>query len=178
LANALCHRDYSSGGGSVSLAIYQDRLEITSTGNLHFGLTPEQLFQPHESRPWNPLIARVFHRRGIIESWGRGTLKMAELTQQAGLPRPEIEEGPDLVLVRFRPSRYIPPQQVRQDLTERQRKILQLLSERPGIGRKKIQQALQLDVNELKSDLQRLRGLGLIRQTGKGRGTVLFLAEG
>jgi ATP-dependent DNA helicase RecG len=103
---------------------------------------------------------------------------MAELTQQAGLPRPEIEEGPDLVLVRFRPSRYIPPQQVRQDLTERQRKILQLLSERPGIGRKKIQQALQLDVNELKSDLQRLRGLGLIRQTGKGRGTVLFLAEG
>jgi ATP-dependent DNA helicase RecG len=178
LANALCHRDYSSGGGSVSLAIYQDRLEITSTGNLHFGLTSEQLFQPHESRPWNPLIARVFHRRGIIESWGRGTLKMAELTQQAGLPRPEIEEGPDLVLVRFRPSQYIPPQQVKQDLTDRQRKILQLLSERPGIGRKFIQETLQMDVNELKSDLQRLRGLGLIRQTGKGRGTVLYLADG
>jgi ATP-dependent DNA helicase RecG len=33
-------------------------------------------------------------------------------------------------------------------------------------------------VNELKSDLQRLRSLGLIRQTGKGRGTALFLAEG
>lgn len=178
LANALCHRDYSSGGGSVSLAIYQDRLEITSTGNLHFGLTPEQLFQPHESRPWNPLIARVFHRRGIIESWGRGTLKMAELTQQAGLPRPEIEEGPDLVMVRFLPNRYIPPQQVKQDLTERQRKILQLLSERPGIGRKVFQETLKMDVNELKSDLQRLRSLGLIRQTGKGRGTVLYLAEG
>jgi ATP-dependent DNA helicase RecG len=177
LANALCHRDYSSGGGSVSLAIYQDRLEITSTGNLHFGLTPEKLFQPHESRPWNPLIARVFHRRGIIESWGRGTLKIAELTQQAGLPRPEIEEGPDLVLVRFRPSRYIPPQQVKQDLTERQRKILQLLSERPGIGRKEILTILNLELRPLKTDLEDLKRLGLIVQTGKGRGSVWHLAE-
>jgi ATP-dependent DNA helicase RecG len=72
LANAFCHRDYSIGGGSVAVAIYQDRLEITSAGSLHFGLTPEKLFLPHESQPWNPLIARVFHRRGIIESWGAG----------------------------------------------------------------------------------------------------------
>ena len=40
LANAFCHRDYTSGGGSVSVGIYDDRLEITSTGPLHFGLTP------------------------------------------------------------------------------------------------------------------------------------------
>jgi ATP-dependent DNA helicase RecG len=64
------------------------------------------------------------------------------------LPRPEIEEQAGCVVVRFRPSKYIPPQQVKQDLTERQRKILQLLSERPGIGRKEIQQTLNLDVNE------------------------------
>ncbi|MBY0232623.1 MAG: putative DNA binding domain-containing protein [Gemmataceae bacterium] len=178
LANAFCHRDYSIGGGSVAVAVYQDRLEITSTGSLHFGLTPEKLFLPHESQPWNPLIARVFHRRGFIESWGRGTLKMAELTEQAGLPSPEIEEGPNFVLVRFRPSSYIPPRQVKQDLTARQQRILQLLSQRPGIGRKAIQGALELGVNELKSDLQRLRALGLIRQSGRGRGTVLFLVEG
>ena len=57
LANALCHRDYSIGGGSVGIAVYDDRLEVTSSGALHFGLTPEKLFAPHESRPWNPLIA-------------------------------------------------------------------------------------------------------------------------
>ena len=54
LANALCHRDYSIVGGSVGIAVYDDRLEITSSGSLHFGLTPENLFGPHESRPWNP----------------------------------------------------------------------------------------------------------------------------
>ena len=67
IANALCHRDYLIGGGSVGIGIYEDRLEVTSSGSLHFGLTPDKLFTPHESRPWNPLIARAFYRRGIIE---------------------------------------------------------------------------------------------------------------
>ena len=70
LANALCHRDYAIGGGSVGVAVYDDRLEVMSSGTLHFGLTPEKLFEPHESLPWNPLIARTFYRRGIIEEWG------------------------------------------------------------------------------------------------------------
>src|SRR5581483_5740057 len=109
LANALCHRDYAAGGGSVSLAIYDDRLEIASTGPLPFGQTPADLMKPHPSRPWNPLIANVFHRRGVIESWGRGTLRMAELTRRAGLVAPEIEAGVGEVIVRFRPTRYVAP---------------------------------------------------------------------
>ena len=99
LANALCHRDYSIGGGSVGIAIYDDRLEVTSSGSLHFGLTPEKLFAPHESRPWNPLIARTFYRRGIIEEWGSGTLKMATLTAQRGF---RCRRCGGAVTVRFR----------------------------------------------------------------------------
>ena len=34
LVNALCHRDYASGGGSIELAVYDDRLEVTSVGGL------------------------------------------------------------------------------------------------------------------------------------------------
>ena len=105
LANALCHRDYSIGGGSVGIAVYDDRLEVTSSGSLHFGLTPEKLFDPHESLPWNPLIARTFYRRGIIEAWGSGTLRMSELTRNAGLPAPEIEDDDGTVTVRFRHGR-------------------------------------------------------------------------
>ena len=102
LANAFCHRDYSIGGGSVGVAVYDDRLEITSSGGLHFGLTPEQLFEPHDSRPWNPRVARAFYLRGIIEEWGRGTLKMEAEALAAGLPRPEIEDAGGCVTVRFR----------------------------------------------------------------------------
>lgn len=68
LANAFCHRDYSIGGGSVGIAIFDDRLEISSSGELHFGLKAADLYQPHESLPWNPLVADVLFRRGIIET--------------------------------------------------------------------------------------------------------------
>ena len=46
LANALCHRDYSVVVGSVGVAVYDDRLEVNSSGPLPFGLTPEHLFRP------------------------------------------------------------------------------------------------------------------------------------
>ena len=62
IANALCRRDYSIGGGAVGVAVYDDRLEVTSAGRLHFGLTPEKLFEPHESLPWDPMIAHTFYR--------------------------------------------------------------------------------------------------------------------
>lgn len=103
LANALCHRNYALGAGSIGLAVYDDRLEVISTGPLHFGLTPADLFAPHESRPWNPLVARTLYRRGIIEERGRGTIRMAELAASAGLPHPEIEAIGDCVTVRFPP---------------------------------------------------------------------------
>ena len=104
IANAICHRDYSIAGGAVSIALFDDRLEISSTGVLPFDIKPVDLFRPHASRPWNPLIAQVFYRRGIIETWGRGTIKMRDLTMAAGLPKPEIECPPGEVVVRFRPS--------------------------------------------------------------------------
>lgn len=104
IANAICHRDYATGGSSIGVAMYDDRLEVSSSGTLHFGFTPQSLFEPHESRPWNPLIASVFYRRGIIESWGQGTIRMAAWTKEAGLPAPEILEIPCAVVIRFKPS--------------------------------------------------------------------------
>jgi ATP-dependent DNA helicase RecG len=177
LANAFCHRDYSIGGGSVGIAIYQDRLEITSSGTLHFGLTADQLFEPHESLPWNPLIARVFHRRGIIESWGRGTLKIAELTEKAGLPRPEIEEAGGCLVVRFFPDRYVPPRQVAHDISPRQQRILQLLSKHSYLAVREIATHLKTESRPIRDDLALMKHLGLVENAGHGRGAYWFLAE-
>jgi hypothetical protein len=107
LANAFVHRDYASGSGSIGVALYDDRLEIISPGELHFGLTPEKLLLPHESKPWNPLIASAFYRRGITEKWGRGTLKIAELMIAAGQQAPLLVSDDEFVMVTFtRPDKY------------------------------------------------------------------------
>lgn len=173
LANAVCHRDYSIGGGSIAVALFDDRLEITSSGTLHFGLTTEALFQPHESLPWNPLIARVFYRRGVIEAWGRGTIKIAELVARAGLPQPEIEEAGGCVVVRFRPSRYVAPSRVAQDVTERQRRVLEVLAAGASGGIALREIAAQLTNHTpraLREDLSVLQTLGLAKTTGWGAG--------
>jgi ATP-dependent DNA helicase RecG len=173
LANALCHRDYSIAGGSVTLALYDDRLEITSTGVLPFDLTPADLMRPHPSRPWNPLIAQVFYRRGIIEAWGRGTLKMTELTARAGLPPPEIECAAGEVLVRFRPTRYVPPTRIGHDLSLLQRQILELLAQIGPAHLESILHRLPAETarRTVQDNLQVLRTLELIESSGKGRWT-------
>ena len=171
LANALCHRDYAMGGGSIGLAVYDDRLEVTSTGPLHFGLTPDDLFGPHESRPWNPLIARTFYRRGIIEEWGRGTIKMADLAASAGLPRPEIEERQDGVMVRFlRPGPMLSGERGK-DFAERKEAILALLDRTEnGLALREIVANLPFDVSErrVRRALAALRNRGLAESTGRG----------
>lgn len=173
LANALCHRDYALGGGSIGLAVYDDRLEVTSTGPLHFGLTPDDLFGPHESRPWNPLIARTFYRRGIIEEWGRGTIKMADLATSMGLPRPEIEERGDCVTVRFRRKDAVSIRQAGGGLTKPQHTVLALLRRSDaGLALREIRPLLdeRLSVPQIRRCLAALKAKGLARSTGHDRG--------
>ena len=174
LANALCHRDYAIGGGSIGLAVYEDRLEVTSAGGLHFGLTPEMLLQPHESRPWNPLIARTFHRRGVIEEWGSGTLKMAAAVNAANLPPVEIEERGETVTVRFRHVGIVPEgHTVGVGPAGRKEAILAVLDqEGRSMALRDIYARLAAHTNErqLREDLAALRTQGLIAITGHGRG--------
>jgi ATP-dependent DNA helicase RecG len=172
LANAFCHRDYQVGGGSVGIAIFDDRLEISNTGRLPFGLTVEDLQRPHPSRPWNPLIAGVFYRRGLIEQWGRGTLRISELTQRAGLVRPEFEERGGELVVRFSPSRYVAPSRIDHELTPLQQELLEIVADSGPALLGEIQEAMQTEVTPrvLQRNLQTLRELGLLELKGLGRG--------
>jgi ATP-dependent DNA helicase RecG len=173
LANALCHRDYSSGAGSVDIAMYDDRLEIVSNGGLHFGLTPADLYQSHESRPWNPLFAGVFHKCGIVEQWGAGTLKIVRLTQAAGLVSPEFEERAGSLVVRFLPTGYVAPTRVDHDLSPLQRDLLEALSAMGSASLSQIRATLPHPAAErtVRENLGLLRSLGLVDSSGRGRGS-------
>lgn len=102
LVNALIHRDYSIAGGAVSLAIFDDRVEIWSAGKYPSGITPESLTRAHLSVQRNPIIAEVFYRTGLIEKWGRGTNRVAEMCATAGIAAPEFAEVTGAAVVTFR----------------------------------------------------------------------------
>ncbi|MGN6030296.1 MAG: ATP-binding protein [Thermomicrobiales bacterium] len=179
LANALCHRDYTEGGGAVDLAIYDDRIEIVSSGTLHFGLTVESLLTEHQSRPWNPVIADVLYKRGVIESWGRGTLKMIESTRQVGLVSPEFEVSPHSFTVRFRSREYMPPTRVSHDLTPLHRQILACLQTLGPSSSSQVVAALPTAVEPktVLRNLQLLREFGMVAMTGERRGAKWFLSH-
>lgn len=102
LVNAFIHRDYSIAGGSVSLAIFDDRVEVWSTGTFPLGITAESLTRDHHSVQRNPIIADVFHRTGLIEKWGRGTNRVVAMCRDAGIRSPEFQENTGAAVVTFR----------------------------------------------------------------------------
>lgn len=91
LLNAVMHRDYSQPGGDVAVAVFDDRIEIRSTGTLPSGVTAAMLSGPHESILRNPLIAGTFHRTGAVEVWGRGTNRVIEECRRWGVEPPSFE---------------------------------------------------------------------------------------
>lgn len=102
LVNALIHRDYTIAGGAVSLAIFDDRVEVWSAGEFPRGITAEALSKSHPSVQRNPLIAEVFFRAGLIEKWGRGTNRVIAMCRDAGIEPPAFEEIAGAAVVTFR----------------------------------------------------------------------------
>ena len=127
LANALCHRDYTIPGAAVAVAMYDDHLEITNPSALHFGITPEKLTKPHESKPWNPIIANVFYRAGVIERWGTGTLNVIDWCAENGNPTPTWQEKAGSVYVTFLPAVLPDTPQVTGEVTDEVRRLLEVL---------------------------------------------------
>ena len=46
----------------------------------------------HYSKPRNELLADIFFKAGLIEAWGRGTIKITDGCNNAGLLEPEFKE--------------------------------------------------------------------------------------
>lgn len=71
IRNAVIHRDYSFTGKDIKIAIFDDKIEVTSPGKL----MPSVDFSDMESGQSdirNKTLAPVFKRLGIIEQWGNG----------------------------------------------------------------------------------------------------------
>ena len=93
IINALCHRNFLEPS-FVQVAVYADRLEVTSPGGLYNGLTLEQALNGY-SKQRNRIIAEVFNQMGLIEAWGTGLRKIQTEAENYHLSPPEIMENAD-----------------------------------------------------------------------------------
>lgn len=100
IINAVIHRNYM--GAHTQLRIDPKSLNLWNEGGLPPGIVVADLKKWHLSRPRNELLADVFFKAGMIEAWGRGTVKIMDECKKAGLPEPEFREEFGGLSVHFR----------------------------------------------------------------------------
>ena len=83
LVNHLIHRDYTVMGGEVHIDIYDDRVELVSSGAMLDGtqIQDRDIYKVPSMRR-NPVIADMFTQLDYMEKRGSGLRKMRELTEK------------------------------------------------------------------------------------------------
>ena len=92
------HRNHHLDESCIQVAIYDDRLEVTSPGGLYNGLTYEEVMKGH-SKIRNKLIANIFGQMGLVEAWGSGIRRIISAAGEYGLPVPTVEVFDDMFRV-------------------------------------------------------------------------------
>ena len=184
LVNALVHRLYVKRGSSVSLAIYDDRVEIINPGMFPSNLTMAELRAGNKSEPRNPTIARVMYSRKTVETWGRGIKLMLDECAKANLPEPQIvAEGGYTKTVFMRPvagskggvrtsdsnlSREV--NEANREVNEVNQRILQILRSAPRCTIPVMAQMAKVSRATIDRAIKTLKEQGRIRRVGRTRG--------
>jgi ATP-dependent DNA helicase RecG len=175
--NALIHRDYFETSADVQIRVYDDRVWITNPGSLPEDMSVEDLKQEqHASHPRNPLLAQVFYYAELIEKWGSGTWRMAQMCREQGLPEPEFVSTPYRFEVQFNQDPYTENRLRRLGLNERQIKAVKWMKEKESISNREYQQLTGASKPTATRDLEDLVKRTVLVKAGKtGRGTHYVL---
>ncbi|TAJ06899.1 transcriptional regulator [Marinilabiliaceae bacterium JC017] len=170
ILNAIVHRDYM--GAPIQISVYDDRLMVWNEGSLPDDLTIEDLKKKHSSRPHNPILASAFFKGGLIESWGRGTIKIINECKKAGLPEPLIENQSGGISVTLFKTKKTKTELDKQNLNERQFKAIEFVKENGRITNKDYQRINNISREMATIDLRKLVELDILVSSGtKGAGS-------
>jgi ATP-dependent DNA helicase RecG len=178
VANALLHRAYTHGG-RVMVRVYDDRLIVSSPGQLPEGVTLDDLRRdPHASVLRNPRLADGFFLEGIVERWGTGTIRMAEACDAEGLPAPEFELRSGELWVTFRKDPYTDELLKSMGLSDRQVNGVRHAQAKGSVSNSEYQSVAGVSKRTATRDLADLVAKGQLRQQGEtGKGTLYLLAR-
>lgn len=168
----------------IQVAIYDDRLEITSPGGLLPGVTLDKMKEGY-SKIRNRALAHAFSYMNLIEAWGSGIPKLMASMQEYGLREPEFTD----LEIGFRINLYRSTENVqseatqdttqaaqgttqvtqaatRAELTEEAKAVLRLIQQQPDITQRKIAAQLGWKVDRVKYYLNKMKRQNIIRRIG------------
>ena len=178
IANAVAHRSYLEPG-NIQVALFDDRLEVTSPGMLLNNVTISKMMEGY-SKPRNPAIARAFAYMKIIEKWGTGIPRLFEACEEYGLPKPElIDFDGDFRVNMYRKAESVigvngvttQATQATQgttqaELSEDDKAVLMSIVEDPHITQKEMAAKLDWKIDRVKYYLNKLKRKGIVKRVG------------
>lgn len=171
LLNAVVHRDYDYSG-SIIINTYDDRMEFISLGGLVKGLTLEDI-KSGVSQPRNMVVANIFYRLELIESYGTGVQKILE--SYAGEPAQPVFSAAPASFVVTLPNRNVPSPTEYDPALSNEENVLRLMVEKGSVSRKDVEQLLGCSAFPANKVLNELIAKGRIAKIGAARGTKYIL---
>ena len=180
IVNAVVHRTYVDGASSpISIALYDDRLEITSPGGLPRGMSVAKMLAGH-SECRNKALAAAFAYMFLIENWGSGLLRVQRALADTGLSPLEVQDFGNSIRLVVKRGRANQAGDNRGDnrgdnpllsLPDEQRRICDILRGNPKISIRKMAEMLGIRKNTLDKQLTALKAKGFIERRNGTRGS-------
>ena len=172
IIDAQCHRNFMDNS-CVQVALYDDRLEVTSPGMLYGGLTLEEALSGR-SKIRNRAVAEVFSRMELIEEWGTGIRRILKRAGEYGL-----KEMFRVNLYRLNGKKPIKKADKKADkkpiTTERQQQIITYIKKYRSISNKEARELLNLADSTTKRILKQMVEEGILQVEGERKGRVYKL---
>lgn len=175
ICNAVCHRSYLEPG-NVQVALYDNKLEVTSPGMLLGGVSIRKMKEGY-SKIRNRGITSAFSYMKIIEGWGSGIPRMIRECKDYGLKEPElIDLDGDFRINLYRVG--LDTTQSNQNTTQSNRltnldiAIINIIQNKPTATQSEIALELNWPLNRVKYYTKKLRGKGIIEHKGSNRSGV------
>jgi ATP-dependent DNA helicase RecG len=129
----------------------------------------------HPSQPFNPNIANLFFRAGMIEAWGRGIERIIVACREARSPEPEISLEETGLWITFpfasegseEATRGKKPAKTR---VKTRVKMLRMIQENPAISARQLAGALGITQKGVEWHLRLLQAGGELRREGPAKG--------
>lgn len=163
MANALVHRTWDIPT-AIRVAMYPDKVEITSPGGLPAGISQEEYLHHQISILRNPKLANVFYRLGYIEAFGTGIQRILYAYRQSRV-KPDFQVTDHIIQVTLPLVDAMPP------LDQEEQRICAVFPENGLLSRQEIEQATGFEKTKVIRLLNRLVGKKAVLKVGKGRGT-------
>ena len=188
IINAMVHRSYLDHG-TIQVAVYDNRLEITSPGKLPMGQTMERMKEGY-SKIRNEALAHAFAYMNLIEHWGSGIPRIIDKVKAAGLREPEFTGGEvDLRINIYRGqidgtvdlnasnTAVKPPLNRRETAdkvpaNEQEQQIYKYVSENAGITTAQAMKLLGIKQRRTREILAKMVEKGWLRKEGASRSTI------